>query len=113
MQLYGSNAEPQSPGVERGVYWAHARKNGRPVCYCVDSKGNERRRYVVMHDARCEAAIEALWVYLDLIDPVRHAQLRLVTDAPTRDLPSTARKSPFVVFDPYEQGPLPWGHRKK
>ena len=32
----------------------------------------------VIHDTECDATIESLWNYLDAIDPVPGAQLRLV-----------------------------------
>lgn len=88
------------PREKRGVYWARYTKNGRPICYAVDSRGEIIRRYVVTSDDRAAAAIESLWSYLDAVDP--QAQLRLVKPAL---LPTTAR-TPEPEFDPYNV-PLP------
>jgi hypothetical protein len=91
-----------SPLADRGVYWARYTKNGRPICYAVDSRGEVVRRYVVMHDARAEAAVQALWDYLALVDPT--PQLRIVRE---QQLPPTAPLT-YVEFDPYNPPPLPW-----
>jgi hypothetical protein len=109
MQLHETRGRATPERVARGVYWARYTKNGRPICYCVDSRGDVRKRYVVMHDSRCEAAVEALWAHLDLVDPIRRRpNLRLVTAAPIGELPGTERKGRVVVFDPYDMPPLPW-----
>ena len=91
---------------ERGVYWARYRKGGRPICYAVDSRGEIVKRFVVTHDSLAQAAIDALWDYLDAVDPV--PQLRLVKSI---DLPNTAQRAKPEV-DPYNQ-PLPgfWPRR--
>lgn len=95
----------------RGVYWARYTKHGRPIAYAVNSRGDVVRRLVVMHDSRAQAAVDYLWNYLDLVDPIaQRPPLRLVTSAPA--LPSTARRVVVEDYDPYNLPPLPGVSRR-
>lgn len=104
-----STAQRETP--RRGVYWARHRKNGRLIAYAIDSNGNEVRRLVLRDESqwRCDAAVEHLWDYLDLVDPAGiRATLHLVK--PNPPTLRTDRPEPRE-YDPYDLPPLPWRPR--
>lgn len=94
--------------AQRGVYWARYTKNGRPILYAVDSKGDVVRRLVIQDDStrRAEAAIEHLWNYLDVVDP--KPQLHLVSPRPR---PNPAIRIAVETPDPYDTPTLPFVRR--
>lgn len=96
-----------SETTERGVYWARYTKNGKPIAYAVNSRGDVVRRLVVQHESRAQAAVDYLWNYLDLVDP--KTQLRLVR---ALALPSTERRAVVEEYDPYNLPPLPGPPRR-
>jgi hypothetical protein len=63
------------PNIGRGVYWARARQEGKPVAFAVDSNGNEVKRILADDDSwgACEIAVELAWGHLDRIDPLKPA----------------------------------------
>jgi hypothetical protein len=66
--------DPAAPRerTARGVYWARYTKNGRPILYAVDSRGELVRMLTLADDGECRAgtAIELLWNQLDAADPL-------------------------------------------
>lgn len=67
------------PLEERGVYWARHRRDGYPVLYAVDSRGDVLKPMLVIRDmAYADAAIDRLRALLDRRDPIR--RIALVTD---------------------------------
>jgi hypothetical protein len=88
---------------DRGVYWRrNLSREGFPVCYAVDSRGNTIRSYKVTHPSFADNAVTILWDVLDRADPTpdaRRAQLTLV-------LPTTEHRSYLEAFDVYNMPPL-------
>lgn len=109
--MHDSNARRVvAPKLDRGVYWAAARRNGKLELFAVDSTGNEIKRIMLQDDSwrRAEATIEFLWRLLDMKDPVT----TVVKVRPLFVVPETTRPARLDDADPYATIGVP-GHLRE